>query len=74
MCDATVVFVTSSVCTSSFTHNRNSGFGQEAQDIGSFYWVIFVIFAIIFQEVCLSKPQSPAATAVAAAERRQRHL
>lgn len=48
-------------------------FGQEAEDIGSFYWVIFVIFAIIFQDVCLSKPQSPAATA-AAAERRQTHL
>lgn len=73
MCDAAAVFVTSSVCTSSFTHNGNSGFGQEAEDIGSFYWVIFVIFAIIFQDVCLSKPQSPAATA-AAAERRQTHL
>lgn len=71
MCDAAAVFVTSSVCTSSFTHNGSSGFKQEAQDTVTFYWVIFVIFAVIFQEVCLSKPQSPAATA---AERRQTHL
>lgn len=41
MCDAAVALVTSSVCTSSFTHNRNSGFGQEARDIASFYCVIF---------------------------------